>query len=159
MKPCKSCKLLKNNNDFYSGRSECKACVAVRSKLWRESNPEVTRAYNSKYRRDRRARDPMFKMITSMRTRTYIAFKTAKFHKDSKFSEYIGCSAEQLKKHIESQFLPEMCWENYGKWHVDHKYPLSLAKNEKELLELCHFKNLQPMWGSDNIVKRNRLNL
>ena len=48
-----------------------------------------------------------------------------------------------------------MSWDNYGLygWHIDHKVPLSLAKTEEELLKLCHFSNLQPLWAKDNLKK------
>jgi hypothetical protein len=37
----------------------------------------------------------------------------------------VGCSIEYLKSHLEKQFTEGMNWSNYGKWHVDHKKPLS----------------------------------
>ena len=52
-----------------------------------------------------------------------------------------------------------MGWDNYGinGWHVDHIIPLSSAKNENEIYELCHYTNLQPLWGTDNIKKSNKI--
>ena len=40
-------------------------------------------------------------------------------------------------------------YENNG-WDIDHIIPLSSAKNEKELLELCEFTNLQPLCSYTN---------
>jgi hypothetical protein len=28
---------------------------------------------------------------------------------------------------------------------------------EKETCELCHYKNLQPLWGEDNLKKSNKI--
>ena len=51
-----------------------------------------------------------------------------------------------------------MNWQNHGKyngelnhgWDIDHKTPLSSAKTEKELIELCHYTNLQPLCSKVN---------
>ena len=50
-----------------------------------------------------------------------------------------------------------MNWENAGKWHLDHIYPVSLAKDEEELLKLNHYTNFQPLWAVDNIKKGNKI--
>ena len=52
-----------------------------------------------------------------------------------------------------------MNWENHGKygWHIDHIIPLSSAKNEDELKKLCYYKNLQPLWALENILKKDKL--
>jgi hypothetical protein len=71
--------------------------------------------------------------------------------------EIVGCSPLELKKHLEKLFKPGMSWENKGMWHIDHIIPLSSAKNEKELFELCNYKNLQPLWSLENLKKSNKL--
>jgi len=37
----------------------------------------------------------------------------------------VGYSIDQLKIHLEKQFTDGMIWANYGKWHIDHKIPIS----------------------------------
>ncbi len=72
--------------------------------------------------------------------------------------EYLGCSIEEYKQHLENQFTPEMNWENYGVyWHVDHYTPL-LYKNPtiEQVIDRLHWTNTQPMKASDNILKGNR---
>jgi hypothetical protein len=41
--------------------------------------------------------------------------------KSQKTLEYIGCSAGELRIHLEKQFEPWMTWENHGKWHIDNE--------------------------------------
>ena len=50
-----------------------------------------------------------------------------------------------------------MSWENMGKWHIDHIIPLSTAITEEDVIRLCHYTNLQPLWAEDNLKKSNKL--
>lgn len=73
--------------------------------------------------------------------------------------EFIGCSVDELKAHLERQFAPGMTWENYGEWHVDHVMPCALFDhtNDDEVRMCWHFSNLQPMWAVENIAKKDRV--
>ncbi len=50
-----------------------------------------------------------------------------------------------------------MSWDNRHKWHIDHIYPISLAKTKEETIKLNSYKNLQPLWAKDNLSKGNKL--
>lgn len=71
----------------------------------------------------------------------------------SKYKNIFGCSVDFYKSYIESQFKEGMSWNNYGEWHIDHIKPLGLAKTEKELKKLFHYKNVQPLWANENRKK------
>lgn len=73
----------------------------------------------------------------------------------------IGCSIEDLRAHIESQFQPGMTWENYGKWHVDHIRPCVSFNllDPMQQQECFHYTNLQPLWAEDNIKKGGRVSI
>ena len=75
--------------------------------------------------------------------------------KNNKTFEMIGCTPEELKTYLENLFSEGMTWENYGYygWHVDHKIPLDSGKTEDEIIKLCHYTNLQPMWWNENLKK------
>jgi hypothetical protein len=69
--------------------------------------------------------------------------------------ELLGCSIENLKKHLEKQFTQGMSWKNYGKWHVDHIKPCAnfdLSK-KTEQQKCFNYNNLQPLWAVDNLKK------
>jgi len=71
--------------------------------------------------------------------------------------EYLGCSMEYFIVHIEAQFTEGMTWDNYGKWHFDHKLPLGKkGLTEEEIIERLEFTNVQPLWATDNIRKGNK---
>jgi hypothetical protein len=79
------------------------------------------------------------------------------FTKKSKTYEILGVSYEGFKVYIESKFTDNMCWENYGEWHLDHLIPVSSAKSEKDLILLNYFTNFQPLWAIDNLRKSDFL--
>jgi hypothetical protein len=66
--------------------------------------------------------------------------------------ELVGCTWEELKLHVERQFAPGMTWEHTGRWHLDHRKPLSLfdLDDPEECRAACHFSNLRPLWATDN---------
>lgn len=65
-----------------------------------------------------------------------------------------------MSKEIEklNQFQEGMSWDNYGEWHIDHIRPLANYNLEDSTIikELCHYTNLQPLWGCENISKGNK---
>ena len=73
-------------------------------------------------------------------------------------------NAEELRKHIESQFTENMSWDNYGTyWSLDHIKPrkaflTEYSEGKYESLEIClremnALNNLRPMKCLDNIMK------
>lgn len=69
----------------------------------------------------------------------------------------LGCDYQTAFKHIESRFKQGMSWDNFGEWHIDHIIPLASAKTEIELIELCHYTNLQPLWAEENRSKGDKI--
>lgn len=67
----------------------------------------------------------------------------------------LGCSIAEFKTYIAAQFKNGMTWDNRGKWHLDHKKPLSSFNltDREQFLQACHFTNYQPLWAADNIRK------
>ena len=75
-------------------------------------------------------------------------------NKKSSF-DFIGCSIDELKEHLSSQFTEGMSWENYGEWHIDHIKPcasfdLSILEEQQKCF---HYSNLKPLWALDNLKK------
>lgn len=76
--------------------------------------------------------------------------------------DILGYSINDLIVHLESRFLPEMNWDNYGKngWEIDHIIPDSWFKYDSvsdiEFINSWSLTNLQPMWKTDNASKGNR---
>ena len=64
-------------------------------------------------------------------------------------------SYPEVKEYLESLFDEEMTCENYGDWHIDHIIPLASAKSEGEMIALAYYKNLQPLWETENLSKND----
>lgn len=64
-------------------------------------------------------------------------------------------SSEELKLHLERQFVVGMCWDNYGThWHIDHIVPLSsFAPDDRAAWCLS---NLRPLWAKENLEKSDK---
>jgi hypothetical protein len=172
---CGGCNLVKPLSDFYQGQlRKCKECEKLRMKIYRETNPdarkETKRKWNSnnievvkklkkEHVKRRKKRDPIFRAMNIMRNRT-TKYAHRKFNeKRGIFVEIIGIDRDGFRDYISSKFKEGMSWENYGwsTWHLDHIIPLSSAKTIKELEELSHYTNLQPLWKDENLEKSNKL--
>ena len=125
---------------------------------WRNNNPK----YINQYQSQRLEEDILYKVSHNLRTRTYDIFKKKGLVKDQTSLDIVGIEGDKLIKHIESQWTEGMSWDNYGKsvkneWSIDHIIPLSSANTIKELKQLCHYTNIQPLWHIDNIKKSNKI--
>lgn len=118
---------------------------------------ELRRALNRRAFKHKMTTEPMFKLKKNLVSRMCMAFKRrgSKLPKPSK--EILGAEYENIKKHIENQFTNGMDWSSYGngrgKWNLDHIIPLASAKDNTELIELCHYTNIRPLWFIQNIRK------
>ena len=181
-KVCSKCREQKEVCEFSKDKSRkdgyylnCKKCEKKRFKIYRENNQEKLKEkykkdkeknpnyikewrlknpnYNSEYEKKRRLNDPIFYLRKKVRNRLRDYFRV----KTKKTLEYLGCSFEELKQHLENKFSDGMSWKNRNEWHIDHIIPLSSAKTEDELYKLCHYTNLQPLWAEDNLKKSNKI--
>jgi hypothetical protein len=73
----------------------------------------------------------------------------------------VGCSTATLRAYLQSQFLPAMTWENYGRsgWHMDHITPCAAFNlADAAQVKLCyHYTNLRPYWAADNHKKSGKI--
>jgi len=124
-----------------------------------EKNKERVNEYARNWKKNQRANNPKYLLISILRSRTKDFLRRTKNFNHIKTLDVIGCTPEFLKEHMEKQFKNEMTWENYGfyGWHIDHIIPLSSAKNEEELYKLCHYTNLQPLWAKENLSKGSKI--
>jgi hypothetical protein len=124
---------------------------------------EYERQYRPKYIKEKRSTDIKFRLISNLRSRMKTYLRSKNIKKLSATKKMIGCTPEELIKHIEKQWTTGMSWKTYGLkgWHIDHIKPISLATNasELEIGKFMHYTNLQPLWAKENIRKGNKYNV
>lgn len=157
-------------------RDNNKEYMSNKSKTWYEQNKEYRKEYLKEYReknidnirktkrdyeRNRKASDPLYKLISNFRTAIYQVLKESNVEKNGHYFDVLQYSPEELIVHLENQFKDDMTWENYGVWHVDHKLPITSFDiqeiGDEEFMKCWCLDNLQPMWGEENIRKSNKI--
>ena len=98
-----------------------------------------------------------FRIVRACRTRVWNLLKGN--FKSASTMALVGCTGDELRKHLESKFEPWMTWENYGKWDIDHIIPCAKFDLECPVQQhACfHYSNLQPMEHIANIKKRDKI--
>jgi hypothetical protein len=77
-----------------------------------------------------------------------------------RWPDLVGYTVEQLKQHLERQFLKGMTWENRGKWHIDHIVPVSHFtfdhSSDPAFRAAWALTNLRPLWAKENQQKSDK---
>ena len=149
-------------SEYYSKwKEDKKQHLKEYQKKWREENRDKLRKTKRDYERNRKATDPLYKLISNFRTAIYQVLKESNVEKNKSYFDILGYTPEELIIHLEKQFKDEMTWDNYGIWHVDHKLPITSfdiqEMGDEEFMKCWCLDNLQPMWGEENIRKSNKL--
>jgi hypothetical protein len=105
-------------------------------------------------------KNPKNKMVFNLRRRLRDLIRTSSKGGSKIESRFIGCSTQQLSKHLQSKFTKRMTWENYGTyWHVDHVIPCASfdQTNEQQRRQCWHWTNLRPLEAKANIDKGDKI--
>lgn len=132
---------------------------AERLKKWNLYNPEKAKEHSRKATAKIR-NTPKGKLNANFKTAIYRSLKGAKANQH--WEDIVGYTIDQLKKHLEKLFTPEMTWENYGTvWEIDHKIPIAVFNFERPEhidFKLCwSIKNLRPLEVDQNRRKYTKL--
>jgi hypothetical protein len=150
---CKKCNAEKGKSRYACHREE----IIRKVTEYNKTNAEKKRVWRRKYIKDRLKTDLEFRLSRNLRKRLWELLRGSE--KNVSAVTDLGCTQEELIKHLELQFVPGMSWDNYGPdWHVDHIVPLSWYKLEdvEEQRRAVHYTNLQPLFKKDNLAKGNR---
>lgn len=147
--------VLESKKEYYKNN---KSNIQKTHRGYYNKNKEVIVKHNISYINNRSKIDECFRLSRNLRSRLNKAlhgnYKSGSAVKD------LGCSIEELKKHLESKFQEGMSWDNYGLrgWHVDHIQSLITfnLSDPEELKKACYYTNLQPLWAEDNLSKGSK---
>ena len=160
-KLCNKCNIEKPLENFHKRKtgkyglaSYCKSCTAEydknrkfskeereHQKEWRENNKKKQLQYHLEYKRDRKMKDPLYKLTLNSRALVSRALSRNGFSKKSKTHEILGCSYSYLLEKLEDN--PYGFTYDDPTMDIDHIIPLASAKNEITLLRLLKVDNLQ----------------
>jgi len=151
-------RLLRKSKKYYRGN---KARHSKLGKKYYLLNKENIKKYQREYKVQRRGNDSTYKLNCSMSSAVYKALKRIKGSKHNyTWENLLGYTAEELKNYLELKFKDGMNWGNYGHWHIDHIRPISSFdykdSNDEGFLKCWSLYNLQPLWATENLKKRNR---
>ena len=147
-------------------RQNYKDKIKKGKKEYWEKNKDKIKEYGKEYFRLRRQSDPLFKLTTNIRNILKQSFKRDGYIKKSKTYKILGCTYDEFKTYIESQWEEWMNWDNYGKyngeenygWDFDHIIPISSGKCEEDIIRLNHHSNIKPLCSYINrYVKRDKI--
>ena len=155
-------KLINYRKNYYKLHKE--KCLK-QIKAHYKANKEKIIKHKGNYVRKKRKLDPFFRIQSTYRVLVYRAFKYAQQKKNTPSLKLLGCTWQEFLKHLSDQFYdhPEtgkkMTFDNNGVhgWHQDHIIPLKTAKTEEDIIKLCHYTNLQPLWAEENRRKGSKV--
>ena len=119
---------------------------------------QKNKSHRNKLQKERYSNDIDFKLRINLRNRIYAVLKGN--YKSKSTTELLGCTIQELKKYLQSQFLRGMNWSNCGLngWEIDHIKPCVLfdLSNSKQQKLCFNYRNLQPLWAEDNRSKADK---
>lgn len=150
------CKLVVMSNGYKRYYDKDFVCVGREKEYHKEYNKDHSKQRYKKHA-ERMKTDVVYCFKQKMRNFIYSSFKRKNISKVDRTENILGCSLEYLRQYISSKFKKGMTIDNYGKWQIDHIIPLSTAKSVEDVVRLCHYTNLQPLWASENRAKSNKI--
>lgn len=136
---------------------ENKEKIAARCKIRKRQITIASQKYQREYIKSRRQININVRLRTNLGNRLRDALRGRV--KAGSILNLLGCTVEELKIYLENKFSIGMTWGNWGEWHIDHIVPMSAfdLSDPASQAQAMHHTNLQPLWATDNRIKRNKL--
>lgn len=127
---------------------------------WRELNKEAIREQKRIWGNKKAATDIQYRLKRNLRTRIRCALKPSNAYKVDKSENLLGCTIEFYKSYLADLFTIGMNWDKFmeGKIEIDHIKPCKLfdLTKEEEQRACFNYKNTQPLWVEDNLIKGSK---
>lgn len=152
--------------------SKCRECVISaynadleKNRAYGRENARVAYSRNASKilakSKEKRRTDPGYNLRMRVSCSVRQSLGTGRLGKS--WRAILGFNAQELKRHLEKQFMEGMSWERFlaGDIHMDHIIPVSFfnpPSAESLEFKMCwNLKNLQPLWAVDNLSKSDTL--
>lgn len=134
--------------------------INAKSRKWALEHPERMREFIRKHKAKHR-KTINGKLSSNVATNICHSLKRGAKRRQT-WESIVGYTVEQLKHHLEKQFVSGMAWENYGTiWHIDHKIPVKVfnfvTPEDLDFKRCWALSNLQPMEAHENRVKHAKI--
>jgi len=181
LKQCCSCREILDRSNFQSMSSAkdglqkvCRGCrskqakqyikrnsekINARRQRWRRENPDKEIAQQRRSYRYNVLRDePGFRLKYRISNRLRYSLRNGKESKST--LEILGYTINDLREHLEKQFLKGMGWHNMDQWDIDHIVPLSSFRlkgpDDPDVRVAWGLPNLRPLWRPQNQTKSDK---
>lgn len=128
---------------------------------WKINNRERNNERKRLKEKEKRSNDENYDFICRVRTMLYSSFNRngKRYSKELCSEKLLGCTIEEFRDYILSKCPKGTTLKDFNRYgyHIDHIIPISFAKTKEDIVKLCHYTNLQPLWWKDNIVKSNKI--
>ncbi len=122
---------------------------------------EIRAKHNRNYRQKHKNEFNQYQLLYIEKNKYRFAYRTvlrnflarSGMGKNNLTSVVLGYDVNKFKQRIELNFKEGMNWDNHGKWHVDHKKPVSKFKEGTPPNIVNALCNLQPLWAKENLLK------
>lgn len=139
-------------------RKEYRERNREKEREYQKSRMEINRENKKLNHAKRYAEDMNYKILHNLRSRIKGVLRHTK--KSDRSVVLLGCTVAELRDHLLSLFTEGMTWELFmsGEIHVDHIRPCASfdLTIESEQFTCFNYKNLQPLWGIDNLKKSSK---
>lgn len=128
---------------------------------WRDKNRKAHNEYVAEWQRLKKASDPQYKMLSTVRTLVSNHFKRRSLCKIQRLESLLDIKWEDFYNKMLNMLEDGMTEENYGSyWSFDHVCPCAVAKDQEELERLQHWSNWRPMvhkGPNGNLSKQDKI--
>ena len=140
-------RLIEYSRSNYKANKERHKATVVN---WRTKNKDSL----NKQLRDRYYTDLNYKLGHALGVRLAYKLKKSKVFRDASAIDFLGCTIDEARKHIEAQWQSGMSWANHTRngWHIDHIRPINTfdLTDPDQRKQCFHYTNLRPLWASQN---------
>ena len=110
----------------YADRAKYLECCRLAGRRWYRRNHAEQLARAARYRQEKQAADPTFRVLTSLQSNFGGRLKTLGVKSPPTLLTQLGCIWPFFVEHMEEQFEPGMDWTTYGKaWVFHHLRPVT----------------------------------